>query len=412
MSDKFKFEWVVVEKVERKGPKADVLELPGAAPRRAGTSFGEDVALVAAAPPSEVKPMTVQEAGEEARAGKIPLIQMPLRLIRPKSKAEGAAGPTHDPPWGLADIGTGGGELRGKGVVVAVLDSGIDAGHEAFRHLEGKIAAFNFTGVGPETDARDDDEGHGTHCAGTIFGDTIDGIPVGVAPGVEKVLIGKVFHNSVGGDTNSIVRALKWAQFNGADVISMSLGIDFPGYVGLLMKKYKLEIIQAANIALEAYRRNLEMFNKLSESVIGVPGLVDGSLVVGAAGNESDMPNYTIAASLPANATEFVSVAALKRPADGRYQLAPFSNVGAKLAAPGVGIWSAKPGGGGVAMDGTSMAAPHVAGAACLWIEKLQDGTGSVSARKVIDMLKEKASPLEPGVAEDAVIWGRARAPQ
>ncbi|MHC2566369.1 S8 family serine peptidase [Bradyrhizobium liaoningense] len=80
--------------------------------------------------------------------------------------------------------------------------------------------------------------------------------------------------------------------------------------------------------------------------------------------------------SLPAAAVGVVSVGAIGKGAAG-YEMAPFSNSNPKLCAPGVGIVSAKCGGGLVAMDGTSMAAPHVTGAAVLWSERLaQDNSG------------------------------------
>jgi hypothetical protein len=272
--------------------------------------------LVAAEPAlPRVKKMTLAEASEESRAKNV-IIDIPLRLIQPKRRSEEAS-PLADLPWGLTDIGACHSNFRGEGVVVAVLDTGIDADHEAFHRVKDKIVPYNFTSVGSELDVRDDD-GHGTHCAGTIFGSEVGGVRIGVAPGVEKVLIGKVMGKDSGADTPTLVRALNWALFNGADVVSMSLGMDFPGFIEKLIDIHRLERRHAASIALEAYRRNLEMFNKFSESVIGVPGLINGTLVVGAAGNESELPNYGIAACLPANAVNFVSVAALLPPMEGR----------------------------------------------------------------------------------------------
>jgi subtilisin family serine protease len=408
VGDNFKFEWVVVDKVARKGVATDVPVAPNLGQRRVGHRF-DGAELVAASP--RMESMTVAEANEEFQSDKVAatLVNMPICLIKPKQRSVSAAPPSNA-LWGLTDIGADQSTLRGEGVVVAVLDTGIDKEHEAFRTVKDKIVPYNFTGVGTEQSVTDN-EGHGTHCAGTIFGGEIGGVRIGVAPGVEKVLIGKVLGEGSGGDTRTLVRAINWAQFNGADVISMSLGMDFPGFIQRLMDRNRFELRRAASIALEAYRLNLEMFNKLSASVIGVPGLLEGTLVVGAAGNESEVPNFTIAASLPANALEFVSVAALSPPSGGTYSLAPFSNVGAKLGAPGVGIWSAKPGGGGTTMDGTSMAAPHVAGVACLWIQKLKSSGGPVNTPDVVDRLKTTAVSLAPAIGTESVRWGRAVAP-
>ena len=73
----------------------------------------------------------------------------------------------------------------GNGIVVAVLDTGIDASHPAFAGVE--VIQKDFTGEGDG-----DQHGHGTHCAGTIFGRNVNGTRIGVAMGVKKALIGKV----------------------------------------------------------------------------------------------------------------------------------------------------------------------------------------------------------------------------
>ena len=84
----------------------------------------------------------------------------------------------------------------------------------------------------------DDNHGHGTHCAGTIFGREVDNQRIGVAPGVNTALIGKVLGTG-GGSSATLASAINWAADKGAHVISMSLGIDFPGFVdlGLISRK-------------------------------------------------------------------------------------------------------------------------------------------------------------------------------
>jgi subtilisin family serine protease len=306
------------------------------------------------------------EAAELARekgvVGVAPVI--PMRLIAPVSIAAVAV-PLAGSTWGVQAVKADTSPFDGDGIIPAVLDTGIDPTHPAFAGVD--LVRKNFT------DAADDDEhGHGTHCAGTIFGRSVGGTRIGVAPGVKRAVIGKVLGGN-GGGSDVIMQAIQWAVQNGANVISMSLGIDFPGFVKEL-EGQGLPTELATSIALEGYRTNVLLFERLAGLVQAGGAFMQATVLVAAAGNESQRdvnPDFEISVSPPAVATGIVSVAALDTGAGG-FTVAPFSNVGAQVSGPGVGVISAKRGGGLTAMSGTSMATPHVAGVATLWAQKLK----------------------------------------
>jgi subtilisin family serine protease len=184
-----------------------------------------------------------------------------------------------------------------------------------------------------------------------------------------------------------LFNALTWASEHGADVISMSLGFDFPGMVKARVDSgWPADL--ATSIALEAYRGNIRMFDALMEMIRAREAFGRGGVVVAASGNESKRQvnkDYVIAVSLPAAAQGIVAVGAVSR-SGAKYDIAPFSNILPLVCAPGVDITSAKAGGGLTKMSGTSMACPHVAGVAALWWEAarsqgLPERAGTVSAR-------------------------------
>src|SRR5262249_21232714 len=128
--------------------------------------------------------------------------------------------------WGLRAVKADTSPFSGEGITVAVLDTGIDKAHPAFAGMTERIVEKNFT-----SSADVDKQGHGTHCAGTIFGGAVDGKRIGIATGVTKALIGKVLDDNGHGDSDMIFKGIQWAVSEGAHVISMSLGFDFPGSV-------------------------------------------------------------------------------------------------------------------------------------------------------------------------------------
>jgi subtilisin family serine protease len=293
---------------------------------------------------------------------------MPTRLIAPVDGFDGAddAGAAATTAWGITAVGADASAATGAGVVVSVLDTGIDASHDAFAGVE--LVERDFSGSG-----NGDHQGHGTHCAGTIFGRDVDGTRIGVARGVQKALIGKVLGDDGSGSSEMIFQGINWAVEQGANVISMSLGFDFPGLVKRLTGRgWPTEL--ATSYALEAYRGNLRVFDALMALVRAREAFGAGTVLVAAAGNESRRdkdPNFEIAASLPAAADGMVSVGALGR--DGStLTVASFSNTFPVVSAPGVGVLSARAGGGLRTLNGTSMACPHVAGVAALWWEAVQ----------------------------------------
>jgi len=363
----------------------------------------------AAGPRIETDILAPRAARDLVRTKKVAAVApvIPMRLIAPVKASPLGTGVQGQSSWGIEAVRALTSAFDGDGVVVAVLDTGIDPNHAAFVGVE--LERWNFTDGGT-----DDEDGHGTHCAGTIFGRAVGGTRIGVAPGVKRALIGKVIGGASGGASDQIAQAIQWAVNGGAHVISMSLGIDFPGYVKeLLDEGVPAEL--ATSLALEGYRANVLVFERLAAFVAARALMAQPSLLLAAAGNESrrdENADFEVAVSPPAVSEGIISVAALGRTATG-LAVASFSNTGARVSGPGVGIVSARAGGGLASMDGTSMATPHVAGIAALWAQKLQ-AEGSLGLKPWTDRLLGSAvtQGLQAGFDPSDVGSGLVQAPQ
>jgi subtilisin family serine protease len=251
----------------------------------------------------------------------------------------------------------------GTGITVAVLDTGIDAGHA---DLAGKvIAERNFS----SSDTVADRFGHGTHVAGIIAGtgEAPDGAYVGVAPGAQ-LINAKVLNDQGSGTASGIIAGMEWAAAQGADVVNMSIGTNSPSFgtdplieaVDSLTETHDLLfVISAGNLGP-------------GDRTIASPGAADSALTVGAVSKSEQLAGFSS-----------------RGPRYSDFAIKP------EISAPGVGIVSARAGGmtqpipgtefvGGFHLraSGTSMAAPHVAGAAAIVLQQEPDlGPTELKAR-------------------------------
>jgi subtilisin len=276
-----------------------------------------------------------------------------LRISQAASKGRGKGGSLKDTTaatWGIHAINVNNSSYTGKGVKVAVLDTGFDFTHPDFTGRT--IHRKSFVG----TRQANDKEGHGTHCAGIAGGGRKgrDGARYGVAYGA-RLYIGKILDDGGEGTDGQALAGVEWALEKGCQVISMSFGAPMEDG-----QPYSAIFEQVAQMAMAS-----------------------SCLLIAATGNESDhSEGLTAPVNHPANCPSVIAVGALTP----TMEVADYSCAGTDgsegqvdIAAPGDNILSVKPGGGHRRESGTSMATAYVAGvAALLWEQFPRAGAGDI----------------------------------
>ncbi len=274
--------------------------------------------------------------------------------------------------WGIDAIGAmsvwGAYNARGKGIKVAVLDTGIDSKHP---DLQGKIspadwAVFDRFGNITSGARIRDSASHGTHCSGTIAGGDNSGKWIGVAPEA-SLAAGMVLPNG-GGTDAQILAGMQWAINKGVDVISMSLGGFTPGQE--VYDTYSRMIISANQLGIPVVVAIGNEGNQTS----GPPGNDYFAFTIGAT-NPND-----ISAGFSGGRTQVIKKSRFINP-----KHLPLIYQKPDLCAPGVAITSSVPGRNRYdTWNGTSMATPHVAGALALLLSATDIKTKVVPSQRAL----------------------------
>lgn len=270
-----------------------------------------------------------------------------------KGGAEGKTGSTSTPapqpaqstPWGIdrVDADLTWATTTGAGVKVAVVDTGIYAAHADFKNASGASRVILGPSYVSGAKTSNDDNGHGTHCAGTIGASQNAIGVVGIAPSCTLVAV-KVLDRNGSGWISAIISGIDWASLNGAKVISLSLGSSSD--------------VQSLHDAVDR-------------------AVARGVVVCAAAGNEGDQVPQPI--SYPGAYDSAIGVAAT----GSDDKVTSWSSKGAyvDVAAPGLYVNSTWKDGYYKTISGTSMATPHVAGSAALLVASGVTAVADVRAR-------------------------------
>lgn len=277
--------------------------------------------------------------------------------------------------WGLNATKVIGSNFSGRGVRVAVLDTGFDLDHPDFRGRSVTTASFI------PGQLVQDDNGHGTHCIGTACGAKAPtrGRRYGIAYEAE-IFAGKVLTNQGSALGRSTLAGIEWAVRNRCHIVSMSLGgLVLPGQTYLRAFE---------NTARQAMAQN--------------------TLIIAAAGNDSRRSQGSkVPVSSPANCPSIMAVAAIDR----TLRVADFSNsainpdAAIDIAGPGVAVYSSAPEPAAPpqpprfrhwasqyeVLNGTSMATPHVAGIAAL----LKEANPTLTSGALWRLLVSRARTLQ-----------------
>jgi subtilisin family serine protease len=265
---------------------------------------------------------------------------------------------------------------------VAIFDTGVDISHQRLRkQIAGGIDLVNFTEGIPT-----DDNGHGTHVAGSLCGKNLGSlhyVPV-------QLFVVKVLDENAIGDVATLAMGLQWAIDNQMDIINMSVAYseDSPALRLAVQKAHE------AGIILVAAAGNHSNWDDPAPTASADGGSADGGSADGGSADGGSANGKSTSTSLypvmyPAAYPEVIAVGAV----DAFEAMAAFSNTGPEvdLLAPGTNIASTDMGGGYGMCSGTSMAVPHVTGAVAMMLSRARDLNKTLTPLDAETILKQTA---------------------
>lgn len=292
--------------------------------------------------------------------------------------------------FGQKKGGSGGGVVisapvvTGSGVVVAIVDTGIDLDHPEFsgRVLTGTCIGDASTKCAGAAANGADNEGHGTHVAGIVAAAN-DGIgKTGVAPGASLMPV-KVLDASGSGSYTDVAGGVTYAAMNGADVINMSLG--GPGGSTTLLTALRLAAPTAVIVAAAGNGGN-RLPPSYPAAYATQTGVVGSMIIVGSVDSNNRISTFSQTPGAGGCTT-------------GRTNRVCFKDV--FLVAPGRNIYSTYPDNTYAYMSGTSMATPYVAGVAALVLS----ASPYLTPQQVVSILLNSATDL--GTRGTDTVYGR-----